>query len=343
MEDLSYKFCHEKDIQNHVFRDFVEAYAMVLARSDNIDLFASSLMAFPLPAFLGLFNNAFNLTWLPPPRLFKKYARAEARYQTNKFIEQFTMSVNRLEELTFPIHTLPLANLITNTRRSVDVLQGQVKDQIKSFHDQNNKARPYNSSWIAFWNAFWSAPKSAQLDQLQTYFDLSQRIDTHLVSVEEGITIFDLDILKMKRQNNQLREITKNVITDGPLTIPPSLQFSLQNISFLRPGSGLDHSYPYNFNIAFSPADLDLLRSELVRLCQGDMSINFTSDVLHLICVTMEELDNDILSNVHRSWVRERRKLIQRLEKSLGVDGESLIRQAKAFNHDRFRGKPVPG
>ena len=88
----------------------------------------------------------------------------------------------------------------------------------------------------------------------------------------------------MKRQNKQLREITRNI--------------SLQNISFLRPGSGLDHSYPYNFNIAFSPADLDLRRSDLVRLYQGDTSIDFTSGVLRLICVTMADLDNDILSNV---------------------------------------------
>ncbi|KAF6233315.1 hypothetical protein HO173_008439 [Letharia columbiana] len=96
-EDFSLVFYMEKDIMNHAFGAYVEAYAITITRSNYMDLSPSSLLIFPTWSHTIRFINQYVLIpFLPEPRLYSLQVKSEIRFQMKQLIDESTVALNRI-------------------------------------------------------------------------------------------------------------------------------------------------------------------------------------------------------------------------------------------------------
>ena len=83
--------------------------------------------------------------------------------------------------------------------------------------------------------------------------------------------------------------------------------------------------YQYNLDV-IGGTNLSSCRSALAQLCGEFRNDDTVSGSLYMICniwnyvMTMQELDDDILNGVQRSWSVERLEAIRRYEKETAIN-----------------------
>lgn len=109
------------------------------------------------------------------------------------------------------------------------------------------------------------------------------------------------------------------------------------------------HSHMYVYDLdEMDDTKISTLRSIVAQIRTDFKNTNMVSGSLFMICnlwihlVTMSELAYDVMSNVQRSWVVERKEAVGRHARRTGTDHESLVDLLLDTNRNYQRGIPVP-
>ena len=345
---------------NHEFRKFVDAYTMILTRSEYKDLHVSSLI-FPLVHALGFVNHFFLIPYLPAPTVFNIQVKAEMRFHMQQFIVESTTALDRIESNFRTLSSLhgsvTLSRLIKEAFQTTDTLLSEI-DLAR------NNLRPRSiSQFLAFLSEL---PKFSVLDN---YSALANRMRTRIQEIQEIIQEYEVDSGKLR---NQLRVVRRSfsytpsfeLSTTGLVAIPVPLRPYVPKSPFFlrsetssagqsRDGSGIknytQNSYIYHYHLENTrTTSRTALRAAVIQMCDESKNFNIISGSLFTICniwsqaMMMSRLDDDVLSGMQRSWVVEQRKAIRRYKKRQGIDTESVINLVIKVHQDFQHGIPIP-
>ncbi len=83
-ENASITYCMERDIRTHAFRAWVDTQIKIIAASSDVIPFSPvPTILFPMLHSLRFVNQAFNIRYLPRPRIYTVQIEAELQFQKN--------------------------------------------------------------------------------------------------------------------------------------------------------------------------------------------------------------------------------------------------------------------
>lgn len=345
---------------NHVFRAFVEAYAVAITRSDYMDLSTSSLLIFPTWSHTLRFINQYVLIpFLPEPKLYSLQVKSEIRFRVKQFIDESTAALDRIDASS------PSIRYLHNSTSLTQLLEA-ASDAIDTYQQKLHQTMDTLKAHSVFGFLFFKPKEISILDQ---YHALGNRVRSRIRAVKETAEAYEADSRRLMRQLHYLRKSFNYIPSfefspTGLVAVPASLLAQVQSPPFFwrrqssnaghdSGSSGINNITPHA-NVYYYDLDMinDIniltLRSAIVQLCRERKNHNIISGSLYMICniwthaITMSEFDNDVLSSVQRSWVLERLKAVRRYEKEIGTDFESVVNLVVGVYQDYQRGTPVP-
>lgn len=338
----------EKDIMNHAFRDFVEAYAKLITRSHYVDLPTSAFVIFPMWSHtLRFINQYFLISFLPEPKLYSVQVKSEIQYRMKQFIHQSMIALDRIDDsfvFNQPLHNSisPIQSLKTAT------------DAIAMYQQRLGQIGNALEAELVPWP--WSS-KPEEILMLDRYHALADDMRRQIHSIKETIVDYEIDSKRIKRQLHHLRQRFNYVPSfefspTGFIAVSKSLPTQEQRPPFrqmLSVEHTRQHSNVFYYDLDMIDAtDVSNLRSAIAQSCQESQNLNITSGSLFMVCsiwnqaMIISGLDDDVLSGIQRSWSVERRKAVGRYEKAIGADWESIASRVVGAYHDYQRGTPLP-
>ena len=363
-ENFSRSFCQEKDIMNHKFRAFVNAYARAVSRSDFMELSISSTLIWPIWSHtLRFINHYALLPWLPDPKLYSLQVKSEIRFHAKRFIDESLAALERVEVSFSMMQQLydsgALTQILEAAIDAINLHQQRLNQTMNGFKD--------DSFFHQIFSPIFSPRK--ELPKLDEHYARGDRMRSRIYALMEIIPTYEIDSARLRTELYHLRTsfnyvASFEISSQGQIAIPATLQaqIRLSPFSWLRPSWGEGHKsgssgrddtatasniYHYNLDIV-GETDISSLRSAIAQLCRERVNHNMISGSLYMICniwnyaTTISELDNDMLEGVQRSWVLERLEAIRRYEKEIGAEYEYVARLAAKVYQDSLRTTPVP-
>ena len=358
-ENFSRTFSLEKDIMNHHFRAFVNAYGRAISRSDLMELSISSIVIWPMwEHFLRFINQYALIPWLPDPKLYSLQVRSEIRFQAKRFTEESLAALGRIDASYSAMQQLhDSGSLIQRLWAATDTInlhQHKLNQTIADFKKNDSFLQHYLSHLL-------TKPKPIQA--LEIHYLRSERVRQRINALMSIVPIYENDSARLKTELHYLRTTfnyapTFDISPQGLIAVSATLQAHIRLPTFSswlkKQSGGFDNNttttsniYRYNLD-EVGNFDISSLRSAIARLCRERGNYSMVSGSLYMICniwvyaMTISELDDDLLGGVQRSWVLARLEAVRQYRKGVGDDNHHLSRLMISVYQDLKRATPVP-
>ena len=129
LQNCSDIFCIEKDVQNHTFRSLVEAYIIIIMRSDRMQLSFWHHWFAPIKPVMRMLNRECRIPWIYEPRLFDFQIHAEFHFQLQHSLTESKHSMDRVEAEINRVKSRPLDHLLEEATNTFKDLQQRTKQE----------------------------------------------------------------------------------------------------------------------------------------------------------------------------------------------------------------------
>ena len=329
----------------------------MILRSDRMDLSFWHYWVAPVNPVLRLLNKECRIPYIYEPKLFDFQIYTELHFQLQHFLTESRQSMDRVEAEINRFNSRSLRNSLkaaTNTFKELQRQTGQgwesAGSNVADFMRHILPARFFHSI--------------DGIQRLKEYYDISSRILQRLKDLQMSLAAFDTSIVHMKRQHNRLLTIMARLSgfdlgRKGVISVPHSVISSLANASFInfensslaQPENGMtrdESNFDYDLDTVLSPSDRTALRQVVVQICLEENNLSIISGFLYTICflwqslTSRSEFDEDLLSDVPRSWSFEQRKAALEYRKLIGHDDHSISENLVRYYRDYREGNESP-